>query len=407
MTHRPRMLAALAVVGLAVVGAVGVPSPAHAETVRDLQWHLDELDLRDAHDITRGSGVVVAVVDSGVDATAPDLRGRVLPGVGLNGAPADGRTDSDVKKGGHGTGMAGVIAGRGGGEMRLLGVAPDAKILPVSLGPSNFNVDRGIRAAADRGAKVINLSLGASRTLDRDIEAVRYAIGKGAVVVAATGNTPEGVTAVQSPANIPGVVAVAATDREGNRWSGSAQGPQVALAAPGVKIIQPAKKGASPNGYLLGDGTSAATAIVSGVAALVRAKYPSASVPDVINRMIRTAADKGPAGRDEQYGFGIVDPVAALTEDVPSVKENPLGEPTVAGPAGSAAGSDRSGGLGTSALLALGLVGALLLVLAIAVVVAVVAARRRGPRPAAGPYAGYPPGYPHPPPPRPPGPPPA
>jgi hypothetical protein len=129
---------------------------------------------------------------------------------------------------------------------------------------------------------------------------------------------------VSEPANVPGVIAVSATTRSGGLWFGSARGPEIALAAPGERIVGAAPPAKSTSGYSIGDGTSGAGAIVSGVAALIRAKYPRLNAANVINRLIRTAKDLGPPGRDDDFGYGLVDPVAALTAPVPEVSQNPL-----------------------------------------------------------------------------------
>ncbi|MEV4202063.1 type VII secretion-associated serine protease mycosin [Micromonospora globbae] len=312
--------------GLMVLGAA---QPAAAADRRAEQWYLDELRIDRAHKVSTGRGVVVAVLDSGVDATHPELRGQVLPGARSYGAPGDGRADED----GHGTHMAGIIAARNAGSDGVVGVAPDAKILPIKLRKgtgqnSNEAVALGIRMAVDAGAKVINMSFGAPGMSDPDQEsAIRYALEKDVVVIAAAGNTADGAVDVSSPANTPGVIAVTGTTRGGSFWSGSVQGPEAVIAAPGDGIFNIGPE----HGYGWGDGTSDAAAIVSGVAALIRAEHPDLDAPNVINRIIRTARDAGPTGRDPQYGFGLIDPVAALTADVPRVSANPL-----LGPAASA-----------------------------------------------------------------------
>ncbi|WP_406085501.1 S8 family serine peptidase [Micromonospora zamorensis] len=261
-------------------------------------------------------------MDSGVDATHPDLRGQVLPGGRSYGASGDGRADED----GHGTHMAGIIAAANAATDGVDGIAPGAKILPIKIkkgkDPASDQAQaQGIRMAVDGGARVINLSVGGPGAASPEEEqAIAYALERDVVVVASAGNTAKGESAVISPANIPGVIAVTGTTRGGAFWSGSVRGPEAVVAAPGDGILN-----IGPNhGYGWGDGTSDSAAIVSGVAALVRSKYPDLNAANVINRIIRTARDAGPAGRDTQYGFGRIDPVAALTADVPTVSENPL-----------------------------------------------------------------------------------
>ncbi|MFD6563283.1 S8 family serine peptidase [Micromonospora profundi] len=347
---RSARLAAAVAMCAALVPAVVAPPPAHAaDTVRGLQWYLDSLKIPQAQKLTQGKGVVVAVIDGGVDASHPDLRGQVLAGHGVNAAAApDGRRDDDREKG-HGTSMAGIIAGRGGDQMRQLGIAPAAKILPVSMG-ARFNSDdvtRAVRWAADSGADVINLSvsIGDGAPPPELADAITYALSKDAVVVASAGNVEQGDQRVTSPANIPGVIAVSGLDKRGNFFAGSVRGPETVIAAPMESIIGPAPKAVSSNGYTVGSGTSSSAAIISGVVALVRAKYPQLDAANIINRLIKTARDAGPAGRDQQFGFGAVDPVAALTRSVPAVTANPLlegaAEPTR--PGGAARPDDDDG----------------------------------------------------------------
>ncbi|RGC68288.1 Thermophilic serine proteinase precursor [Micromonospora sp. MW-13] len=400
--RRPLLRSAATMLALVTVAGGGLlpgPAPARAaDTVRGLQWYLDALRIPEAHKLTRGEGVTVAVVDGGVHAAHPDLRGQVLRGTSLSSeVPADGRTDPD-RENGHGTAMAGIIAGRGGGAMRELGIAPAAKILPVALGPErDWDLPGAIRWAADAGADVINLSVGAAGSDQRTTEAVRYALDKGAVLVAAAGNRRTD-RAVPLPANIPGVLAVGATGRSGSLWSGSVAGPEVGLAAPGERIIAPAPPAVSPNGYAVSDGTSRATAVVSGVAALVRSRYPKLDAANVVNRLVRTARDQGARGRDPEYGFGSVDVLAALTRSVPGVATNPLLSGASPTPSRAAAGGDEAGddrpavsfGLADNAPVQLALcLAAVLLAGGVAVVLVVV--NRRAARRRAGPAGGPPP----------------
>lgn len=393
-----RSAVALLLVAAAGVGPLAGPTPARADTVRGLQWYLDALRIPEAHKITKGEGVTVAVIDGGVYAAHPDLKGQVLPGRSFSPEVRDdGRADPD-REAGHGTAMAGIIAGRGGGVNRELGIAPKARILPVALGPEGPGRDlpSALRYAADAGADVINLSIGGQGSDFRITEAARYALDKGAVLVAAAGNRRTD-RAVPTPGNIPGVLTVGATGKSGSLWSGSVTGPEVALAAPGERIIAPAPPPVSPNGYGVSDGTSNATAIVSGVAALVRARYPELDAANVVNRLIRTARDRGAPGRDPEYGFGVVDVLAALTESVPEVDGNPL--LAAASPSPTAAGDEEDDGpmvtFGLAENAGLQIVVCLLAVLLIVavVVVLIVANRRAARRRAASPPGASHPGY--------------
>ncbi|GAA2676646.1 type VII secretion-associated serine protease mycosin [Actinoplanes palleronii] len=396
---------AAAALAAAIVSVLSWPGVAHADTVADYQkWYFDALKITSAHKTSQGAGVVVAVVDSGVDATHPDLRGQVLSGHSTTSeGAADGRRDLDRDQG-HGTAMAGVIAGRGGGSQHVLGIAPKAKILPVSVSEryDPRQVADGIRWAADHGADVINVSMGGTDSTDSQVSAIQYAQSKNVVVVAASGNTDEGFRTVPRPANIPGVIAVAGIEKSGNAWDGATTGPEVVLAAPSVQVISAAPGGLTSNGYRVGDGTSEASAIVSGVAALIRAKYPDLDAANVVNRLIRTADDRGASGRDAEYGFGVVDPVAALTADVPSVKANPLvGSTSAAAPAGPGATTgEEKGDSDPDVAFSVGdpkaavLQGGLCLAVVVLIGWLLVARSRRNRRRAAALRSAYPPGYP-------------
>ncbi|WP_433126566.1 type VII secretion-associated serine protease mycosin [Micromonospora sp. CA-240977] len=320
-----RPVIACLLAGFLVVGAA---QPAAAAPRRAEQWYLDELRIDQVHKISTGQGVVVAVLDSGVEASHPDLRGQVLPGARSYGVSGDGRADEN----GHGTHMAGIIAAKSGGRDGVDGIAPGAKILPIKMrkGSGTYSdaaIALGIRMAVDGGAKVINLSVGGPGAASSEEEsAITYALDHGVVVVASAGNTAKGDVGVVNPANTPGVIAVTGTTKGGSFWSGSVQGPEAVVAAPGDGIYNATNEG----GYGWGDGTSDSTAIVSALAALILEKYPNLDGPNVINRIIRTARDAGPPGRDPQYGFGVIDPMKALTADVPPVNASPLLDPAAA-----------------------------------------------------------------------------
>ncbi|GAB1688944.1 S8 family serine peptidase [Krasilnikovia sp. M28-CT-15] len=327
MTHRFARLAVAAAGGL-LLALVGAP-PALADSVRDRQWYLGALHVTAAHKISQGEGVTVALIDTGVRADHQDLIGNVLPGSDFRGVGTRGWVDA----GGHGTAMAGLIAGHGHGAGRadgVLGIAPKAKVLPLrALNDQDVPKDKepdAIAEAIRQHADVISMSLGTNPT-DRLQRAIRQAIDADIVIVASSGNRPEDVF-LQYPAKYPGVVAVGATGRDDKVAPVTTTGPEMALVAPGVDTVTTARTG----GYTEGTGTSGATAIVAGAAALIRAKYPDLSAAEVVHRLTATATDKGAPGRDSDYGYGTLDLVAALTADVPAS----AGQPSAA-PSGSAA----------------------------------------------------------------------
>ncbi|WP_299537747.1 type VII secretion-associated serine protease mycosin [uncultured Streptomyces sp.] len=337
-------------------------APAEADAIRDQQWALQALHTDRAWQTTDGDGVTVAVLDTGVDATHPDLAGSVLTGKDLIGFGA-GRGDSAWAL--HGTAMAGIIAGHGSGPARgdgVLGVAPGVKILPVrvileSADPSRAKARSsrgdaladGIRWAADHGADVINLSLGDdSKSAHPDAEedaAVQYALGKGVSVVASAGNSGEKGDRTSYPAAYPGVIAVAAVDQHGTHASFSTRRWYATVSAPGVDIVvaNPDRK------YYIEWGTSAAAAFVSGAVALVRAAHPGLSPAEVKQLLADTARDAPAGGRDDARGHGLVDPAAAIdaakkgTADLETASDTGYREKYFGSgpaPAGSADGDD-------------------------------------------------------------------
>ncbi|MFB7213234.1 type VII secretion-associated serine protease mycosin [Streptomyces sp. NPDC056255] len=325
MSRRNRRHHALGAVCAATAFALLPAVPARADAIRDQQWGLQALHTDQAWRTTKGKGITVAVVDTGVDGNLPDLSGQVLPGKDMIGFGA-GRGDRSWAR--HGTAMAGIIAGHGHGAGRsdgVLGIAPEARILPVRVileasDPARAKARKsrgtaladGIRWAADHGADVINLSLGDdSKSAHPDPgedAAIQYALKKGAVVVASAGNGGEKGDHISYPAAYPGVIAVAAVDRYGTHAAFSTRRWYATVSAPGVDIVV-----AAPDGqYYVEWGTSAASAFVSGAVALVRAAHPELT-PAQIKKLLADTARSAPAsGRDDARGYGIVDPAAAI-----------------------------------------------------------------------------------------------
>lgn len=352
-----RAAAVAAGIACALVGGVALaPAAAAEDGIRERQYWLDEYGIRDAWKESKGGGVKVAVIDSGIDGDHPDLKGAIAGGTDVSGSGSDDGLEGLGDEPEHGTLVATLLAGRGhspekgedekkksdskykgpgNGPDGLIGVAPKAEILSVSawLGvqkpnPSGVTVDQqipaAVRWAVDHGADVINMSLGStSQSWPQSWDdAFLYAEQNDVLVVAAAGNRGAGMEQAGAPATIPGVLAVAGVDRNGKAsWDSSSQGITIGVAAPAEDLVG----GLPGERYALWSGTSGAAPIVSGVAALIRAKWPNMSANQVIKRIIATADDAGTPGNDVIYGYGLLDAQAALTADVPQVHTNPLG----------------------------------------------------------------------------------
>jgi type VII secretion-associated serine protease mycosin len=299
-----------------------------ADPVREQQqWVLDALNVEQAWTVTKGGGVTVAVVDSAVDGKVKELQGRVSAGPDMT----SGAVTRDLPPGRHGTAMAGLIAGSGNGD-GFIGIAPESRILSLPLAVDDEPADgvppiedeqtsaesplaRALRYAANHGAQVVSMSIGSYGPLRSEREAVSYALGKGVVLVAAVGNDGQTVYAKENgtsywsfPAGYPGVIGVAATDKQGKRATFSSDNLSVLVAAPGVDVPVVKRK----SGYELSEGTSSAAALVAGVAALIKARYPSLPPEQVAQALASSARGRPAAGYDDQTGYGVVDAAAAL-----------------------------------------------------------------------------------------------
>ncbi|MFI7338493.1 type VII secretion-associated serine protease mycosin [Streptomyces sp. NPDC050085] len=416
--------AASAALGLLLVGTAAAV-PAHADSFRAQQWHLDAMKADQMWRTSTGKGVLVAVIDTGVDADHPDLRGQVLPGEDLSeGLSGDAHTDYD----GHGTGIAGMIAGtgEGNGGQGAFGLAPGAKVLPIRLpnaekANNQASADAqlfkamatGIKFAADHEAKVINISQAAPKGSPELTAAVKYALEKGSLIFAGVGNDGNTTNRVQYPAATPGVVGVAAVDENGRRTSESEYGPQVDIAAPGKDIVHAC---GGRTGYCKSHGTSDATALASASAALIWSQHPTWTNNQVLRVILNTigGVKDGKGKRSDYLGFGAVRPRIALTDpgdpgpadrfpmtDFPVGANSPSSEASKGSdPAGtdgaSPAASPGSKDDGSNTTLWIGLGAGAIVVAAVIAAVAVSRGRRRAtarPTPPAGHqvYAGQPP----------------
>lgn len=288
--------------GSAPGAAAGTLAGAPTDQIRSREWHLETLHVKRAWKYSKGRGVTVAVLDTGVDKNHPDLTGQVIAGPDLTGGV---RRPGTRYWGLHGTSMASIIAGHGHGPGQaqgMMGIAPQSNILSIRVTLENDDplrrdngqqsgggdrdaVAQGIRYAVDHGAEIINMSLGGGRQFYNGTKsqenAIKYALGKGVVLIASAGNDGSGANRKNFPAAYPGVIAVGALDRRLRLWKDSNRRSHAAVCAPGVDIVS----ADASNGYVVGTGTSASSAMVAGVAALVRSRYPKLT-PDEVRRSL-------------------------------------------------------------------------------------------------------------------------
>ena len=335
--QRRALVSTGSVVALAALLLLAPATAANADLVRDREYWLADYGIRAAWQQTRGAGVTVAVIDTGIDGTHPDLVGAVTGGTDFSGdGSRTGQKSVGTEDASHGTMVASLLAGRGrgggiNGSAGIIGVAPEASLLSISIGfgdeynDSDQQIADAVLWAVDHGADVINMSLTRNtpdwpRTWDA---AFQYAMDNDVVIVAAAGNRGSGTKAVGAPATMPGVLTVAGLDRDGEAsLDASAQGITIGVAAPSEQLV-----GAVPgSGYVSWNGSSGATPIVAGVVALVRAAHPELDAADVINRVTATAREAGARGVDPIYGFGTLDAGRAVSSRVAKVQANPMGD---------------------------------------------------------------------------------
>jgi subtilisin family serine protease len=318
---------------LALFGALALSgAPAQAapsDQIRSSQqWVLNMLDLPAAWQVSEGAGVTVAIIDSGVSPSVSDLAGSVTTGPDLTGlSTPPGNPDWGV----HGTWMASIVAGHGhdGGGDGIIGVAPQARVLSIRVIPDKGDpgyhaydsekeariqqsLATGIIDAAKDGARVISMSIGYSTPSSVVRAALQYAESRGVVLVASSGNSGQddqarssSLAPVSFPAEYPGVLSVAAVNSDGTVASFSSDNLSVQVAAPGVNVPAEGRDGA----YWLVSGTSPACALVAGIAALIKSRYPGLS-PEMVDDALTSTASG--SGYNPKTGFGTVDAAAAL-----------------------------------------------------------------------------------------------
>ncbi|WP_311203378.1 type VII secretion-associated serine protease mycosin [Streptomyces gossypii] len=326
---------------------MGLAPAAAAEDIRSQQWYLEAMQAEKMWKVSKGEGVKVAVIDSGVSET-PSLGGQVLSGKDFSGVQGGANDDYS----GHGTTMAELIAGTGkGGGLR--GLAPEAEIIPIRTYLSTFEgagkpkeetAHKAIRAAVDSDARIINMSIGGYLPYSHLQEAVKYAASKGKLMFAATGNNGDGENSVEYPAAYPEVVGIASVDKTAKVSKTSTHGRHVSLAAPGDDI--PGWCDQNLTSYCGGDGgTSSATAIASASAALIWSAHPDWTANQVLRVMIDTAgrADEKAHGRSDYIGYGTIRPSRVLLDGEgdpgpaggnPLVQEEPSKSPSSSSPSG-------------------------------------------------------------------------
>ncbi|MER5812526.1 type VII secretion-associated serine protease mycosin [Streptomyces sp. NPDC002033] len=345
--------------GLGLDGAGECTFPMKKQ-IADRPWALQRLMLDALWARTKGKGVRVAVIDTGVDRANPQLSGALDTGAGrdfLDAKGGDGTNDTV----GHGTKVAGLIAARPQEGTGFVGLAPEATVIPIRQNDGQGNgkaatLAQAIDHAVAKGAQVINISQDTDAPLTPDSElakAVQRALDAKVVVVASAGN--DGLSGQKHrtyPAAFPGVLAVASSDRNNERAAFSQPGDFIGVAAPGVDMVSTV-----PGfGQCVDNGTSFSAPYVAGVAALLRAEHPQWTPQEVVWQ-IQNTAERSVKGRDDYVGWGVVDPVRAVTQDgepprapVPDPGPPPAAAPRAAELALSETAQEREERIGTYAL---------------------------------------------------------
>ncbi|MEU1179636.1 S8 family serine peptidase [Streptomyces sp. NPDC005820] len=346
-----------ALVGALTAVTVGFAPSAVAYDAQSKQWYLEPMDAEQMWKVSTGQGVKVAVIDTGVKADTPSLKGQVLVDEVPEKVAYRATDDYDS----HGTTMAELIAGKGtdGG---LQGLAPGAKIVPYRVELSSLKAGKAekaktpepadaIRAAADTDVKIINMSFGGDSLSTEEEAAIKYAASKGKLLIASVGNAGEGNGRISYPAAYPYVLGVSSMDASGTVSKTSSYGNYVDLAAPGEDF--PGWCDADFRSYCVGDrGTSASAAITSASAALIWSAHPTWTANQVVRALIDTAGREWAKDNPSKYlGYGAIRPRVVL-EDVnydagaanvdPLAKENGGQSAAESAPSASASASSQA-----------------------------------------------------------------
>ncbi|MFJ2741242.1 type VII secretion-associated serine protease mycosin [Streptomyces sp. NPDC087440] len=287
-------------------------------------WPLQRLQLNEiwAMSKTRGKGIRIAVIDSGVDTRNPQLRDAVAASLGTvvasDGVTREGKRDGTHDEVGHGTKVAGIIAARPHPDTGFVGLAPEATIIPIDQNDAEGrgtpqSLGKAIDHARNHRAHIINISQDTSDTTDPPglRQAVQRALAEGIIVIASAGNNgTDGQAKPTYPASYDGVLAVAASDRDNERAYFSQTGAFVDIAAPGTDIVSTVPGG----GHCTDSGTSFSAPYIAGLAALIKGKHSKWTRDEIVTQIQQTAERSAP-GPDPLLGWGVADPLRALTDD--------------------------------------------------------------------------------------------
>ncbi|MFC9066462.1 S8 family serine peptidase [Streptomyces harbinensis] len=307
----PTRRALVTTLALTAALTTALATTAQAADTPQHPWYFDTYRIDEVWEHTTGEGITVAVIDTGVDPTLPELQGQVLDGTDLTRSPKGAHVDED----GHGSDMASLVVGTGGSGIQ--GMAPGAEVLPIRASTNQLDFDgaqrwaEAIEYAVAQGAQIINISLGATdngRASDVLADALASAARNDVLIFAAVGNDGDTFNTRSAPAVLDGVIGVAAVGSDGERAAYSTHGPQVALAAPGEGVPSHCDDLSGPACIRDGGGTSSATALASASAALIWAQHPDWTKNQVLRVMLNTAERADDQRRDDYTGYGVVRP---------------------------------------------------------------------------------------------------